>query len=72
MNFHNSVSGNPTPISHPIIYDSSPSLISYEGSDFFWEEVEVFLALDSLLPHEVNNNYLDPEGDILFLKSLLH
>ena len=34
--------------------------------------VEVFPDLDSLIPYEVNDNYLDPEGDILFLKSLLH
>ena len=33
--------------------------------------VEVFPDLDSLIPYEVNDNYLDPEGDILFLKSLL-
>ena len=34
--------------------------------------VEVFLDLDSLNPYEVNDNYLDPEGDILFLMSLLY
>ena len=38
-----------------------------EESDFTLEEFEVFLDLDSLIPDEVNDNYLDPEGDIIFL-----
>jgi hypothetical protein len=66
------VSGEPTTSSQLIIADSSPSLITVEGSDPFWDEVDAFLALDSSLPHEVDDNYLDPEGDILFLESLLN
>ena len=36
------------------------------------EEVEAFLALDSSTSYEVDDNYLDSEGDILFLESLLN
>jgi hypothetical protein len=36
------------------------------------EEVEVILAVDSSTSYEVDDNYLDSEGDILFLESLLH
>jgi hypothetical protein len=51
---------------------SSPSLTPFEGSDFLLEEVETFLAQDSSMSHEVDSNYLDPEGDILLLEKLLN
>nr|GEW82182.1 reverse transcriptase domain-containing protein [Tanacetum cinerariifolium] len=38
--FKNSTGGNPTPTSEPIIFDSSPSLTPFEGSDFILEEIE--------------------------------
>ena len=58
--------------SEPIISDSSPSLTPFEGSDFLLEEVEAFLAQDSSIPHRVDENYLEPEGDILLLERLLN
>ena len=36
------------------------------------EEVDAFLAEDSSISYELDDNYLDPEGDILFLESLLN
>ena len=36
------------------------------------EDVEAFLAHDSSLPDGVDNDYLDPEGDILMLEKLLN
>ncbi|GJR26292.1 reverse transcriptase domain-containing protein [Tanacetum coccineum] len=41
-------SGNPTPISEPIIAKSSPSLTPFEGGDFILEEIEANLASDSV------------------------
>ncbi|GKD52646.1 reverse transcriptase domain-containing protein [Tanacetum coccineum] len=46
----NSESGNPTPISEPIIAKSSPSLTPFEGGDFILEEIEGYLASDSVPP----------------------
>ncbi|GKC64147.1 hypothetical protein Tco_1096745 [Tanacetum coccineum] len=42
------MSGNPTPISDPIV-SSSPTLTSLEESDLIWEEFEAYLASDSFL-----------------------
>lgn len=36
------------------------------------EEVEAFLAQDSSISNEIDENYLDPEGDILLLERLLN
>ncbi|GJT67040.1 reverse transcriptase domain-containing protein [Tanacetum coccineum] len=46
----NSESGNPTPISEPIIAKSSPSLTPFEGGDFILEEIKANLASDSVPP----------------------
>ncbi|GKA99967.1 reverse transcriptase domain-containing protein [Tanacetum coccineum] len=46
----NSESGNPTPISEPIIAKSSPSLTPFEGGDFILEEIEACFASDSVPP----------------------
>ncbi|GJZ33340.1 hypothetical protein Tco_0578776 [Tanacetum coccineum] len=43
----NPLSGNPTPISEPVIKSSSPTLTSIEESDLIWEEFEAYLASDS-------------------------
>ncbi|GJR22458.1 reverse transcriptase domain-containing protein [Tanacetum coccineum] len=45
----NSKSGNPTPISEPIITKSSPSLTPFEGCDFILEEIKGYLASDLVL-----------------------
>ncbi|GJY70271.1 hypothetical protein Tco_0473974 [Tanacetum coccineum] len=65
-----STSGNPTP-SDPIIASSSPSLTPFEGGDFILEEIETFLRT----PEELSNlddDYYDTEGDILYLEKLLN
>nr|GFB26435.1 hypothetical protein [Tanacetum cinerariifolium] len=46
--FDNSKSGNPTPISDPIIALSSPSLTPFEGGDFILEVIEACLTRKSI------------------------
>ncbi|GKF67477.1 hypothetical protein Tco_0197156, partial [Tanacetum coccineum] len=55
----NSKSGNPTPTSEPIIAKSSPSLTPFEGGDFILEEIEAYLASDSVPPGIDEVNYED-------------
>ncbi|GJY03404.1 hypothetical protein Tco_0369344 [Tanacetum coccineum] len=65
-----SSSGNPTP-SDPIIASSSPSFTPFEGGDFILEEIKTFLRT----PEELSNlddEYYDMEGDILYLENLLN
>ncbi|GKC10863.1 reverse transcriptase domain-containing protein, partial [Tanacetum coccineum] len=65
-----STSGNPTP-SDPIIASSSSSFTTFEGGDFILEEIETFLRT----PEELSNlddDYYDTEGDILYLEKLLN
>ncbi|GJQ91722.1 ribonuclease H-like domain-containing protein, partial [Tanacetum coccineum] len=46
-------SGNPTPISEPIIAKSSPSLTLFEEGDLILEEIKAYLASDSV-PRGIN------------------
>ncbi|GKC19989.1 reverse transcriptase domain-containing protein [Tanacetum coccineum] len=65
-----STSGNLTP-SDPIIASSSPLFTPFEGGDFILEEIEIFLRT----PEELSNlddDYYDTEGDIIYLKKLLN
>nr|GEW80209.1 reverse transcriptase domain-containing protein [Tanacetum cinerariifolium] len=67
---NSSTSGNLTP-SDPIIATSSLSFTPFEGSDFILEEIETFLRT----PNELSNlddDYYDTEGDILYLEKLLN
>nr|GEV05892.1 reverse transcriptase domain-containing protein [Tanacetum cinerariifolium] len=66
-------SGNPTPYYDLIVSTSSPTLIPCEDSDFLFEEVDAFLALedDPTLP-EVDHSYVDTEGDIILLEAFLN
>nr|GEX92958.1 reverse transcriptase domain-containing protein [Tanacetum cinerariifolium] len=69
--FDNSKSGSPTPTSDPIISSSSPSFTPFEGSDFILEEIKTFLqTLDEL--SNLDDDYYDAEGDILYLEKLLN
>ncbi|GKE15283.1 reverse transcriptase domain-containing protein [Tanacetum coccineum] len=68
---NNSTGGNPTLTFEPIISDSSPSLIPFEGSDFILEEIEAYLKDDSISP-EINHADFDPEGDICLIERLLN
>ncbi|GJS61107.1 reverse transcriptase domain-containing protein [Tanacetum coccineum] len=67
----NSESGNPTLISEPIIAKSSPSLTPFEGGDFILEEIETYLANDSV-PPGIDDAEFDPEGDIRLIKEMLN
>nr|GEX76801.1 reverse transcriptase domain-containing protein [Tanacetum cinerariifolium] len=64
-------SGNPTPTSKPIIASSSPSFTPFEGSDFIMEEIETFLRTPDEIPN-LDDDYYDTEGDILYLEKLLN
>nr|GEX78622.1 reverse transcriptase domain-containing protein [Tanacetum cinerariifolium] len=61
-------SGNPTPYYDLIVSTTSLTLTLFGNNDFLLEEVDAFLALEDnhTLP-EVNQSYLDSEGDILLL-----
>ncbi|GJQ92062.1 hypothetical protein Tco_0003201 [Tanacetum coccineum] len=65
-----STSGNPTP-SDPIIASSSPSFTPFEGGDFILEEIETFLHTPDD-PSNLDDDYYDTEGDILYLEKLLN
>ncbi|GJU18441.1 hypothetical protein Tco_1146407 [Tanacetum coccineum] len=64
------ISGNPTP-SDPIIASFSPSITPFEGGDFILEEVETFLCTPKELSN-LDDDYYDTEGDILYLEKLLN
>nr|GFA69172.1 reverse transcriptase domain-containing protein [Tanacetum cinerariifolium] len=68
---NNSLGGNPTLTSEPIISDSSPSPTLFEGSDFILEEIESYLKDESISP-SIDHDDCDPEGDICFIEKLLH
>nr|GEW39168.1 reverse transcriptase domain-containing protein [Tanacetum cinerariifolium] len=67
----NSSGGNPTLTSKPIIFNSSPSLTMFEGSDFILEEIEAYL-IDESISLEIDHADYDPEGDICLIKKLLN
>nr|GEW04726.1 reverse transcriptase domain-containing protein [Tanacetum cinerariifolium] len=59
----NSSGGNPTLTFEPILFDSSPSLTPFEGSDFILEEIDAYLK-DESVSLEIDHADCDPEGDI--------
>ncbi|GKA23044.1 hypothetical protein Tco_0709006 [Tanacetum coccineum] len=63
--------GNPTPISEPIIAKSSPSFTPFEGGDFILEEIETYLASDSV-PPGIDDAEFDPMGDIHLIEEMLN
>nr|GEW71803.1 reverse transcriptase domain-containing protein [Tanacetum cinerariifolium] len=66
-------SGNPTPYYDPIVSTTSSTLTPFENSDFLLEEVDAFLAIkDDHTSPEVDQSYLNPEGDILPLEAFLN
>nr|GEX03757.1 reverse transcriptase domain-containing protein [Tanacetum cinerariifolium] len=66
-------SGNPTPYYDPIVSTTSLTLTPFGNSDFLLEEVDAFLGLeDDPTSPEVNQSYLDSEGDILLLEAFLN
>nr|GEX18272.1 reverse transcriptase domain-containing protein [Tanacetum cinerariifolium] len=67
----NSLGGNPTLTSEPIISNSSHSLTPFEVSDFILEEIEAYLKDESISP-EINHAVCDPKGDICLIEKLLN
>nr|GEW86608.1 reverse transcriptase domain-containing protein [Tanacetum cinerariifolium] len=67
----NSSGANPTSTSEHIIFDSSPSLTPFEGSDFILEEIKAYLKDESISP-EIDHSDCDPEGDIFLIEKLLN
>nr|GEV59431.1 reverse transcriptase domain-containing protein [Tanacetum cinerariifolium] len=66
-------SGNPIPYYDLIVSTTSLTLMPFRNSDFLLEEVDPFLALeDDLTSPEVDQSYLDSEGDILLLEAFLN
>ncbi|GJZ57058.1 reverse transcriptase domain-containing protein [Tanacetum coccineum] len=65
-----SLSGNHTP-SDPIIASSSPSFTPFKGGDFILEEIKTFLHTPDELSN-LDDDYYDTEGDILYLEKLLN
>nr|GEX12808.1 reverse transcriptase domain-containing protein [Tanacetum cinerariifolium] len=66
----NSSGGNLILNSEPIIFDSSPSLTPFEGSDFILEEIEAYLKDDSV-SLEIDHADCDPKRDICLFEKLL-
>ncbi|GJY34790.1 reverse transcriptase domain-containing protein [Tanacetum coccineum] len=67
----NCESDNPIPTSEPIITKSSPSLTPFEGGDFILEEIEAYLASDSV-PPGIDDAEFDLEGDIHLIEEMLN
>nr|GEW62511.1 reverse transcriptase domain-containing protein [Tanacetum cinerariifolium] len=66
-------SGNPTPYYDLIVSTTSTTLTPFGNSDFLLKEVDAFLAIeDDPILLEVDQSYLDPEGDILLLEAFLN
>nr|GFB89292.1 reverse transcriptase domain-containing protein [Tanacetum cinerariifolium] len=56
-----------------IVSTTSSTLTPFENSDFLFEEVDAFLAIEyDPTPLELYQPYLDPEGDILLLEAFLN
>nr|GEY21717.1 hypothetical protein [Tanacetum cinerariifolium] len=63
----------PTPFYDPIISGTPPTLTPSGESEFFFEEVDAFLAVeDEPISSQFSKSYLDPEGDILLLEAFLN
>nr|GEW52573.1 reverse transcriptase domain-containing protein [Tanacetum cinerariifolium] len=67
----NSLGGNPTLTFEPILFDSSPSLTPFEGSDFILKEIDAYLKDESVSP-KIDHADCDPEGDICLIEKLLN
>nr|GEU66218.1 reverse transcriptase domain-containing protein [Tanacetum cinerariifolium] len=66
-------SGNSTPYYDPIVSTTSLNLTPFGNSDFLFEEVDAFLALeDDPTSPGVDQSYVDTEGGILLLEAFLN
>ncbi|GKG50963.1 hypothetical protein Tco_0539087, partial [Tanacetum coccineum] len=67
----NSKSVNPALTSEPIIAKYSPSLTLSEGGNLILEEIEAYLASDSVPPGNDDAEF-EPEGDIRLIEEMLN
>nr|GEV17216.1 pentatricopeptide repeat-containing protein [Tanacetum cinerariifolium] len=58
-------------IADTIVESLSPSPIPVEDSNSLIDEIDLFLAMDELLPSTIESDGYDSEGDIRFLEELL-
>nr|GEV36394.1 reverse transcriptase domain-containing protein [Tanacetum cinerariifolium] len=66
-------SGNPTPYNDLIVSVTSSTFTPFENSDFLFEEVDAFLAIENEpTSFKFHQFYLNPEGDILLLEAFLN
>nr|GEZ99718.1 reverse transcriptase domain-containing protein [Tanacetum cinerariifolium] len=66
-------SGNPIPYYDLIVSTTSTTLTPFGNSDFLLEEVDAFLTIeDDPTSLEVDQSYLDLEGDILLFEAFLN
>nr|GEU61292.1 reverse transcriptase domain-containing protein [Tanacetum cinerariifolium] len=74
LNFSDVIaSSNPTPYCDLIVSTISPTLTLFGKSDFLLKEVDTFLALeDDPTSPEVDQSYVNTEGDILLLEAFLN
>nr|GEX05830.1 reverse transcriptase domain-containing protein [Tanacetum cinerariifolium] len=68
---NNSLGGNLTSTFEHILSDSSPSLTSFEGSDFILEEIDAYLK-DESVSLKIIHADCDPEGDICLIEKSLN
>nr|GEW92812.1 reverse transcriptase domain-containing protein [Tanacetum cinerariifolium] len=74
LGFPNTIwSENHTPYYDLIVSATSPTVTPFGNSDFLFEEVDAFLAIeDEPTSFEFHQSYLDPEGYILLLEAFLN
>nr|GFA87374.1 hypothetical protein [Tanacetum cinerariifolium] len=58
-------------IADTIVESLSPSPIPVEDSDSLMDEIDLFLAMDDLLPPSIESDGYDSEGDIHFFEEML-
>ncbi|GJW73807.1 reverse transcriptase domain-containing protein [Tanacetum coccineum] len=68
---NNSLGGNPTSSSDPILSSTTPSFTPFEGGYFILEEIETFLQTSDEFT-DLDDDFYDTEGDILYLEQLLN
>ncbi|GJS74655.1 reverse transcriptase domain-containing protein [Tanacetum coccineum] len=68
---NNSLTGNPTPSSNPILSSTTPSFTPFEGGDFILEEIKTFLQTPDEFT-DLDDDFYDTEGYILYLEQLLN
>nr|GEV70148.1 hypothetical protein [Tanacetum cinerariifolium] len=58
-------------VADTILESLSPYPIPVKDSDFYMEEIDLFLSTDDLMPQFIEHDDYDSEGDIYFLKEFI-